>query len=74
MNAEDTWFRKHAGEDLQDIVIAYFSAEYGVTECMQTYSGGLGVLAGDHLKSASDWASRWWRWGSCTRRVIFSST
>ena len=35
-------------------LIAYFSAEYGLTECMPVYSGGLGVLAGDHLKSASD--------------------
>jgi len=34
--------------------IAYFSAEFGLTECMPIYSGGLGVLAGDHLKSASD--------------------
>ena len=34
--------------------IAYFSAEFGLTECLQIYSGGLGVLAGDHLKSASD--------------------
>ncbi|NOZ86207.1 MAG: glycosyltransferase family 1 protein [Deltaproteobacteria bacterium] len=34
--------------------IAYFSAEYGLTECMPIYSGGLGVLAGDHLKAASD--------------------
>ncbi len=34
--------------------IAYFSAEFGLTECMPIYSGGLGVLSGDHLKSASD--------------------
>lgn len=34
--------------------VAYFSAEFGLTECMPIYSGGLGVLAGDHLKSASD--------------------
>ena len=34
--------------------IAYFSAEYGITECMRIYSGGLGVLSGDHLKSSSD--------------------
>ncbi len=34
--------------------IAYFSAEYGITECLRIYSGGLGVLSGDHLKSASD--------------------
>jgi starch phosphorylase len=35
-------------------LIAYFSAEYGLTECMPIYSGGLGVLSGDHLKSCSD--------------------
>ncbi|MBU1317903.1 MAG: alpha-glucan family phosphorylase [candidate division Zixibacteria bacterium] len=35
-------------------VIAYFSAEFGLTECLQSYSGGLGILAGDHIKSASD--------------------
>jgi starch phosphorylase len=35
-------------------LIAYFSAEYGLTECLPIYSGGLGVLSGDHMKSASD--------------------
>lgn len=35
-------------------VVAYFSAEFGVAECLTIYSGGLGVLAGDHLKAASD--------------------
>lgn len=34
--------------------VAYFSAEFGLTECMPIYSGGLGILAGDHIKSASD--------------------
>jgi glycogen phosphorylase len=34
--------------------IAYFSPEFGITGVMQTYSGGLGILAGDHLKAASD--------------------
>src|SRR6266851_2544132 len=37
-----------------DPFIAYFSAEYGLTECLPIYSGGLGILSGDHLKSASD--------------------
>ncbi|MGQ9646104.1 MAG: alpha-glucan family phosphorylase [Thermodesulfobacteriota bacterium] len=37
-----------------DFTVAYFSAEYGLTDCLRIYSGGLGVLAGDHLKSASD--------------------
>jgi len=35
-------------------MIAYFSAEFGVHECLPVYAGGLGILAGDHLKSASD--------------------
>ncbi len=35
-------------------LIAYFSAEFGLTECLPVYSGGLGILSGDHLKSASD--------------------
>ncbi len=34
--------------------VAYFSAEFGLAECLPIYSGGLGILAGDHLKSASD--------------------
>ena len=34
--------------------VAYFSAEFGLAECLRIYSGGLGVLSGDHLKSASD--------------------
>src|SRR5262249_27182024 len=35
-------------------LIAYFSAEYGITECLPIYSGGLGILSGDHMKSCSD--------------------
>jgi starch phosphorylase len=37
-----------------DFTVAYFSTEYGLTDCLPIYSGGLGILAGDHLKSASD--------------------
>ncbi|MBA4310534.1 MAG: alpha-glucan phosphorylase [Chlorobiaceae bacterium] len=48
-----SWFEKNYSEK-NGFTIAYFSAEFGLTECLQTYSGGLGVLAGDHLKSASD--------------------
>ena len=47
-----TWSHKHA-ESLSG-PIAYFSAEYGLHESLRIYSGGLGVLSGDHLKSASD--------------------
>lgn len=42
------------GDLPEDLRIAYFSAEYGLTDCMPFYHGGLGVLAGDFLKSASD--------------------
>src|SRR4029079_14589124 len=45
---------KRSGTD--SALIAYFSAEYGLTECLPIYSGGLGILSGDHLKSASDCA------------------
>ncbi|MHC4068372.1 MAG: alpha-glucan family phosphorylase [Planctomycetota bacterium] len=48
-----TWFEKVCGSE-NDPVIAYFSAEFGIHECLPIYAGGLGGLAGDHLKSASD--------------------
>ena len=47
------WYRKTYGGD-RTTAVAYFCAEYGLSECLPIYSGGLGVLAGDHLKSASD--------------------
>ena len=50
---EKTWFQKNY-KSSDSFNIAYFSAEFGLTECLQTYSGGLGVLAGDHLKASSD--------------------
>jgi len=48
-----TWFDRVHG-DRENQRIAYFSLEFGLHECLRIYSGGLGVLAGDHLKSASD--------------------
>ena len=54
MRAEDSWFARRFGHLQRPPVIAYFSMEFGLTECLQNYSGGLGVLSGDHLKSASD--------------------
>ncbi len=42
------------GRAPEGLKIAYFSAEYGLADCLSLYSGGLGVLSGDHLKSASD--------------------
>ena len=53
MKSKDTWFDKNYGENKDDLV-AYFSAEYGLDETLPIYSGGLGILSGDHLKSASD--------------------
>jgi starch phosphorylase len=49
------WFQREleAGQDLP-AGIAYFSMEFGVSEVLPNYSGGLGILAGDHLKAASD--------------------
>lgn len=47
------WYRReHHWEN--DLLIAYFSAEFGITECLSVFAGGLGVLAGDHLKASSD--------------------
>ncbi len=50
------WFQQlpAAQADPVDGVVAYFSPEFGISEAVPQYSGGLGVLAGDHLKSASD--------------------
>lgn len=48
-----TWFEKVCTEHTKPL-IAYFSAEFGLHECLPIYAGGLGILAGDHLKSASD--------------------
>ncbi|MHC4805938.1 MAG: alpha-glucan family phosphorylase, partial [Planctomycetota bacterium] len=48
-----TWYEKVCSKATKPI-IAYFSAEFGLHECLPIYAGGLGVLAGDHLKSASD--------------------
>ncbi|MFN8449429.1 MAG: alpha-glucan family phosphorylase [Anaerolineae bacterium] len=53
MGATDTWYAHHHG-NVDKPFVAYFSMEFGLTECLQNYSGGLGVLSGDHLKSASD--------------------
>lgn len=53
LRADRVWFDGERAVDHRPLV-AYFSAEFGLTACLRTYSGGLGVLAGDHLKSASD--------------------
>ena len=48
-----TWYEKVCAKCTEPM-IAYFSAEFGIHECLPIYAGGLGILAGDHLKSASD--------------------
>ncbi|HXU04950.1 MAG TPA: DUF3417 domain-containing protein, partial [Polyangia bacterium] len=53
LGATRTWGSVHAGP-LRVRPVAYFSAEFGIHESLPIYSGGLGVLAGDHLKTASD--------------------
>ncbi len=53
MEAYRSWGARHAGV-LRPRPVAYFSAEFGLHESIPVYSGGLGVLAGDHIKSASD--------------------
>lgn len=53
MTNKSTWFHRTHGA-AEGFLVAYFSAEFGVTECLSIFAGGLGALAGDHLKSASD--------------------
>ena len=48
-----TWFHKNCNGSSR-LQVAYFSMEFGLHESLPIYSGGLGILAGDHLKSASD--------------------
>ena len=48
-----TWYERTYGK-LDGVRVAYFSAEFGLTECLSIFAGGLGILAGDHLKSASN--------------------
>lgn len=54
MNAETTWASRVAPQISKTHPVAYFCAEFGLHESLPVYSGGLGILAGDHLKSASD--------------------
>jgi starch phosphorylase len=49
-----TWFGSRPRTSGNKLLTAYFSAEFGLTECLSIFAGGLGILAGDHLKSSSD--------------------
>ena len=53
-NNSHTWYQDHKTENDGNLLTAYFSMEYGIGEGLPIYSGGLGMLAGDHIKSASD--------------------
>ena len=53
MNEKDTWFSRTYPELTKELM-AYFSFEFGLHESLMVYAGGLGILAGDHLKESSD--------------------
>ena len=53
LSGEGSWYRREFGAQ-NGFSVAYFSAEFGITECLTIFAGGLGVLAGDHLKASSD--------------------
>ena len=53
LKAGDTWFKRNY-PDFENQPIAYFSSEFGLHETLPMYAGGLGILAGDHLKESSD--------------------
>ena len=72
-NGRDHWFHVQHASELRG-PIAYFCAEYGLHESLGIYSGGLGVLAGDHLKTASDMALPLVGVGLLYRRGYFRQT
>jgi starch phosphorylase len=53
MQNNHSWYRQRC-EELENCRVAYFTPEFGLTDCIPIYSGGLGVLSGDHVKSSSD--------------------
>ena len=69
-NGQDSWYARSPERQLPG-PIAYFCAEFGIHESMQIYSGGLGILAGDHCKSASDAALPFVGIGLLYRRGYF---
>jgi starch phosphorylase len=72
-NGADHWFHRRHAEHVGG-PIAYFCAEYGLHESLGIYSGGLGVLAGDHMKTASDMALPLVGVGLMYRRGYFRQT
>jgi glycogen phosphorylase len=72
-NGSDRWFVRHHADELPGPV-AYFCAEYGLYESLGIYSGGLGVLAGDHMKTTSDMSLPFVGVGLMYRRGYFHQT
>ncbi len=72
-NGADHWFQRRHGKALEG-PIGYFCAEYGFHESLGIYAGGLGVLAGDHMKAASDMALPLVGVGLMYRRGYFRQT
>ncbi|HEY8439489.1 MAG TPA: alpha-glucan family phosphorylase [Candidatus Limnocylindrales bacterium] len=72
-NGADSWYARHHPNELPGPV-GYFCAEYGLTEALGIYSGGLGVLAGDHMKTTSDMALPFVGVGLLYRRGYFHQT
>jgi starch phosphorylase len=73
-NSSESWYQRQVADDAAHALpgpVAYFCAEYGFHESMQIYSGGLGILAGDHCKSASDAALPFVGVGLLYRRGYF---
>ena len=72
-NGADSWYQRHHAKQLPGPV-AYFCAEYGLSEALGIYSGGLGVLAGDHMKTTSDMSLPFVGVGLLYRRGYFHQT
>src|SRR3954451_6557153 len=72
-NGADSWYQRHHANELPGPV-AYFCAEYGLSEALGIYSGGLGVLAGDHMKTTSDMSLPFVAVGLLYRKGYFHQT
>src|SRR5207253_5747143 len=70
----DAPFRQNSGGFKADELVAYFCAEFGVHESLPLYSGGLGILAGDHCKAASDFQLPFVAMGLLYRQGYFVQT
>jgi len=65
------WFQ-HAYSTSPLTCVAYFSMEFGLSEALPIYSGGLGNVAGDYLKAGSTWGCRLSAWGCSISKAIFA--